>query len=241
MKIAHVFLVFLIALSVVSVSAGNDFFDGNEHFNNGEYEKAIESYQRAIASEGYSFAKLFNLGMTHKRNGSNGLALLHFERAKLINPSKKVLSQINEIRNKLGSQVDSSFMEQSQSKIAKLWLAVACIAFGNAIFLVALLIIIRKFSKIYISLIGLLATGFILAFMEANKLTTSELSSAIVLNNGAELLASPVSKSPKIGQINEGEYVKASAKNNNFVHIKSKNGLRGWIKNSDIEQIIPPA
>ncbi|MDR0351603.1 MAG: hypothetical protein LBH49_03070 [Puniceicoccales bacterium] len=240
MKILAIFFT-LIALSSLGAFGENNFFDGNEHFNNGKYAEAIESYQKAMASEGYSFAKLFNLGMAHKHNGNNGLALLHFERAKLINQSKKVLSQINEIRNKLGYKSDSGLTEQHQSKIAKLWLIIACISFWVAIFFIALPILGRKFSKIHITIAGSFVTIFAITLMEANKLVTNELSSAIVINNEVELLASPVSKSPKIGQMKEGEYVKTSAQNDNFIHVKAKNGLRGWVKNTDIAQIIPPA
>ncbi|MDR2735720.1 MAG: SH3 domain-containing protein [Puniceicoccales bacterium] len=219
--------------------AENSFFDGNEYFNNGKYQEAIESYNGAIAEEGYSFAKLFNLGMAHKYNGNNGLALLNFERARHINQSKKVLSQINDIRNKLGIQPDTGLAEYSQPKTIKLWLALACISFWKAVFFISLIIMTRKFSKISTVMAGLFAIIFTLALVEINKLTTDGLSAAIVINNGAELLAAPVSKSSKIGQVNEGEYVKASSSKNNFVHIKSKTGVRGWVKTTDIEPIIP--
>jgi hypothetical protein len=238
MKIISIILQLIL---LVTASAEGSFFDGNENFNDGKYSEAVESYNQAIDSEGYSFAKLFNLGMSHKHNGSNGLALLNFERARLLNSSKKVLNQIDDLRNKLGSSAPQDLTKQSQTNIIKLWVGAACISFWMIIFFILSTILTRKFSKINIVAGALFTAILALALIEANKMITNDLCMAIVINNEAELLASPVSKSPKIGQMNEGEYVKMSVKNNNFVHVKSKNGLRGWIKAVDIEEIIPSA
>jgi tetratricopeptide (TPR) repeat protein len=222
----------------LGVSAESRFFEGNEHFNNGKYQEAIEAYTEAIVSDGYSFAKLFNLGMAYKHNNNHGLALLNFERAKLLNPSKKVLSQINDIQSKLKTGTDI-VTEQPQNRIVKTWLSLACVSFWLIIFLVAAILITRKFSKLSVVMAGFAFTALTVSLVETNQLTANDLSAAIVTGQRAELLTSPVSKSPKIGQVTEGEQVKASAGANNFVHIKSKNGMRGWVKNTEVEYIVP--
>src|SRR5512145_640824 len=59
---------------------------GNQHYMNREYEKAIDCYTRVI-NMGYSASALyFNLGNAYYKQGDYPLAILYYEKARLLDP-----------------------------------------------------------------------------------------------------------------------------------------------------------
>lgn len=81
-------LLFLISYNFYSFSSDTEnlFLKGNEHFQNKEYDKAIEIYEQLV-DEGYEGTSLyFNLGNSYYRTGKLGYAILYYERALKLSP-----------------------------------------------------------------------------------------------------------------------------------------------------------
>ena len=80
--IKRLFLIsFIIAQSVTAANLHDVFNQGNQYYQQGEYEQAIESYQKII-EEGYESGPLyFNLGNAYYKLGQLGPARLYYERA----------------------------------------------------------------------------------------------------------------------------------------------------------------
>lgn len=95
LKQVFIFSLLLTILSCTSTSGiklsqneiQNLFFEANKLYQNGEYEKASEIYEKIIASNfinGYIF---FNLGNSYFRMGKIGKAILNYRKAELFIPN----------------------------------------------------------------------------------------------------------------------------------------------------------
>lgn len=81
---------FISALAGCPAFAYNDtraFLDGVEDYNNGNYEKAVNSFE-SLASSGFTNADLaYNIGNAHFKNRDLGKAILWYERALKLKPN----------------------------------------------------------------------------------------------------------------------------------------------------------
>jgi tetratricopeptide (TPR) repeat protein len=62
------------------------FQQGNQYYDQGEFEKAIESYQRIIQSGFFNSKVYYNLGNAFFRNHKLGSAILNYRRAERLDP-----------------------------------------------------------------------------------------------------------------------------------------------------------
>ena len=67
------------------------FAEGNALYEAGNYQEALEAYSSILATHRH-FASEFNAGNCAYKMGNLGLARLHYERAKLIEPKNKDLA-----------------------------------------------------------------------------------------------------------------------------------------------------
>ena len=76
------------AASVEGVSAKADklFQAGNKHYEQSEYENAIQKFQEAIALFDEQWAYYFNLGLAQKKLGQNQAAFDSFQKSVAMNP-----------------------------------------------------------------------------------------------------------------------------------------------------------
>ncbi len=80
----YVFL--LIAPKAEIGKANSDFQKGNEFYQKGDYQQAVEMYETALAT-GYESAELYyNLGNSYFKSNQIGKTILNYERAKKLAP-----------------------------------------------------------------------------------------------------------------------------------------------------------
>ena len=106
-KKCYIFMSIFLFLIIYSCSFANDknlkgiFNEGNKYYNQGEYEKALESYQK-ILSEKKSPEVLYNAGCSALKEGKIGLSLVYLQRAFEIIPRDSQLKKLrNEVKNKI--------------------------------------------------------------------------------------------------------------------------------------------
>lgn len=95
--------------------------EGDEAYENRDYQKAIELYKKSIEDEGSSSAILYNLGNAYFRCDSLGKAILNYERALRLDPTNEnALYNLEIANNKIvDKQVDSSEDKNAKSTIDK--------------------------------------------------------------------------------------------------------------------------
>ena len=86
-------------MSLMGEVCGQDGSKGDSLYRTGDYEGAIESYEKIIA-DGYTSADLhYNLGNSYYRTEQLGLAILNYERALRLEPSMSDARQNLQLAN----------------------------------------------------------------------------------------------------------------------------------------------
>ena len=64
---------------------------GHEHISNEDYEKALQAYRRALATDGRHYNGWYGLGKVYEKLGKHEIAEKHYRAAASINPTNSVL------------------------------------------------------------------------------------------------------------------------------------------------------
>ncbi|MBC8375824.1 MAG: tetratricopeptide repeat protein [FCB group bacterium] len=79
-------LLFMMVNSVFAVDAQGLMAQGNGHYEKGEFESAITSYEKVLATDMVSTALHYNLGCAYFSEKEYGKAILQFEKARQLSP-----------------------------------------------------------------------------------------------------------------------------------------------------------
>jgi hypothetical protein len=118
-------MVSIAAAGAVVAAGGGDlraaFEKGNEAYESGDYEGAVEHYREAVALGARDADLYYNLGNAYYKEGQLGWAVLSYERALTIRPrDADVLANLSLVRSLLG---DKQFIENPGiAKRAATWL-----------------------------------------------------------------------------------------------------------------------
>ncbi|MBL0328956.1 MAG: tetratricopeptide repeat protein [Bacteroidetes bacterium] len=226
------------------------FDSANSAYAKGDYQKAIDLYNRIIDSNQASSELYFNLGNAHYKANNIGLAILNYEKAKLLNPDDEDLVMNLKLANqKTEDKIDAApqlFLSEWKNGIVnifseKAW-SISCI-----LFFVAALIFIGIYITSHRS--GLKKLGFFvglllfilsifLYFVAQDKYElTKNSSNAIVISGTATITGSPDEKGTKLFILHEGTKVEITEEQSEWTEIKIANGNVGWIKSKFISKI----
>ena len=101
-------------LSTTELKAGDLFKDANEYYKSGDFDKAINTYQKIIEEDGEYEGVYFNLGNAYWRTGEVGKARLYWEKAVKINPANKdAVYNIDLVRKAVDEKNISNFQIDS--------------------------------------------------------------------------------------------------------------------------------
>jgi len=245
-------LVFLMIISftMFGQSVEESMQQAGEHYRKGQFDEAIEIYDRLL-NEGYEGTSLyFNLANSYYRIGKLGDAILNYERALKLSPSDEDvkhnlafanLSTIDRIQ-----PLPTFFLFQWwESILASLtvngWTYLAFIMF----ILLIISIVIYFFAKtifqqklILFSGLGILGFFLVVLSLLIVKINREEnVINGVVIEQSVTVKTSPDEKSTDAFVIHEGLKVNLEDKLDNWVKIKLADGKVGWIENGAVEKI----
>jgi len=253
-RIVCVFTLILIitVLSFAAISDQRDYLfeQGNQFFQNGEYEKALSSYDE-ILQMGYESADLYyNMGNCHYKLGENARAILNYERALRLRPRDE------DIRFNL--QITNLSVADKIQEIPELFYIRYFKKFRSLFSLRALTFIslILYFSLIASMVIWLLSrsrfvrrvfktTVFVfLIFFAVSSLTgvfkilsMKKSVEAVVLTQEVNVRSAPREDATEIFIIHEGLKVRISETSGDWYEIRLSDGNEGWLPAKDVEII----
>lgn len=100
MKIIRILLILLV--SCISTSAQEALSVASTAYNNGNFDKAIATYNQIIKEKGSSPEILVNIGNAYFKQGDYGQAMLNYERCLRLDPSnKQAINNRNYIQAKI--------------------------------------------------------------------------------------------------------------------------------------------
>jgi len=223
-----------------------DFDEANRLFKAGDFAAAAQIYQNLIDQSGPSAALFCNLGNSYQRRGDHGLAILAYERGKLLAPrdadlranlilARKAVSVSND--SEANPAVEAVLTHLSRNEWSwlvvgsALWIGVMAVAFGAG------RVISPPLRKCAVG--SLIFAGLMGAFgVTALVLRSDEDRRGVVLSKDAGVLLSPFEKADSQGTVGVGRIVMIGKKSGDFFYIGVPGtDLEGWIRAKDVAWI----
>ncbi|MGB0527741.1 MAG: tetratricopeptide repeat protein [Flavobacteriaceae bacterium] len=248
------FLLFSLTLGHFSNAQEQDpyaiFKQANEYYNQGQYEKAIEAYQRIESKDAVSAELYFNLGNSFYKTNKIAESIFYYEKALLLNPQDK------EIRDNLGyaqnMRIDAietiplSFFQNLGNRIIFFlsikqlsWLALLSVLFSLCAYILFRESIDSSRKRTSFSLaIVFLVIG--LSSFGLSRIALSEEQKdrpAVLFGQEVLLRAEPNLGSEVFVTLHEGTKVDILEIFEDFSKIKLANGQTGWIEKDELKEI----
>ena len=245
----HHLLILLFLAAGVPVLHASTWEDANAAFSASDFTKAAPLYQGTIDREGFTAARLFNLGNAYAKLNQTGSAVLCYERAALLAPrDADIRANLKFIRS-----ANTAMLEPAPSlwKAPLYWLSLHewswMAAVGLVLLTAAILTKIFPVSRpvcLQRAAMPLLASGLALALPGGLALQQrgAETQLAILTTSGPVLrlspfpTADPVDASPPL----PGQRVIPGERHGSWVHLSLPgSSTAGWVPEQDIALIIP--
>jgi hypothetical protein len=191
---------------------------------------------------GYSAPRLFDLANTYARDGRPGLAVLNYERARLLAPNDPdIHANLSFVRTTSGlPPITGTWFERQASRLARpntlFWFG--CV--GLLIVGVSLLLA-RQYRRRRLALRACTAAGFALMVVTlCNALAIwPMMSEAVVIARSTPARVAPVSMADALMTLREAEILTVDAELRDFTLVHTDTGRTGWVARADIARVVP--
>ena len=224
------------------------FDQGNKYYREGQYEEAINAYEKA-RSAGYTSGLLnYNLGNAYYRNDQLGQAIRFYEKARVYMPSSpELLHNLDIARTQTRDQFSQlpvpAWIAWWQSLIAKNG-ALPLFYFGLLFYLVAVGLIAHRIltrtKNPWYRRARSLVVVLTVVVMGAAFLASAQAGSykqAVVVVDTVPLLEEPSEASTVLLEIHEGILLDLMEQQTEWVEVRLPNGSRGWVNVSALAEV----
>ena len=192
----------------------------------------------------YSADGLYNLANSYARAGQPGLAVLNYERATLLAPNDAdITANLDYVRASAHvptAPPPSRFVRIAQATNPTLaaWLGVVGIALVGAVLLAKRVLPRLKWA----TPVGILLGAALIALPISNAmLLWPRMHEAVVLVNQTPALVSPVPIADTAFVLPEADTVVMTAKHDDFILVRTRAGLSGWVTRANLGAVVPEA
>ena len=222
----------------------------HENYSKQQYKQAIEEYNQILATNLEAPEVYFNLGNAYYKTGQYTLAILNYERAKLLAPDDEDIAFNLQIANQ---KVVDSIQELPGLFIVRWWNSIInsqttdTWATFSIIGFIAFLVMLgfyffAKTSDIrritfWTGCFLIVFTIFTWSFAAQQKARLINHAYAIVMQPTVTVKSSPDAAGTNLFVIHEGLKVKITDKLGDWVEIKLADGNKGWLLAETIEKI----
>lgn len=225
------------------------FLEGNAAYEKGRFSDAAEAYRKLVRYQIQDPVLEYNLANTEFRLGNLGLAILHYERARRLDPVDRdivanlafagsflydqveaeepaaIQRWVYAVQNRLGPD------RQAWAILAGVWLISALVAWGFS----------RPggWSATRGWILGTLLLALVLTstswYMTLHRLEGRR--SAVVLDPVVEVLAGPGYNNPAVFTVHEGLSLWIRGERDEWLQVSLPNGLNGWIARESVDEV----
>ena len=249
--IALLFFIVIIASTISFASEAEDLMkQGNEFYQNKQYDKAVDAYQQIIHLGFEGTSLYYNLGNAYYREGKIGLAILYYEKAHRLSPGDGDVNHNLIIANtktidKIDTLPQFFLFEWWESALAMFtltgWTTLAYIFYLLLLASIGFYFFAKKTSmQRYSFFSGLISTLLLIitsVFLLVNLNRRLNVKNAIVIQPVATVKLAPDPTSNDAFIIHEGLKVRELDHVENWVKIRLQDGKEGWIQQNDIGMI----
>ena len=191
--------------------------------------------------EGYTAAGLYNLANNYAREGKCGLAVLNYERARLLQPDDPDINANLHFVRQAAHQPEppvpgwQSFLQSVSPGLVGVIAFLALLLFGTV------MITGRYWSRwrwLRPVLFAASAAGLLLCIASGFTLWPT-LHSAVVISPATPVRVSPVPMGESLFELPEAEMVRVIAAHEGFLLIETAKHGRGWVASSNVAPLIP--
>jgi hypothetical protein len=195
----------------------------------------------AQAPAGYSAPALYNLGNAYARAGKPGLAVLNYERARLLEPNDPDIdANLHQVREAAGLPPESRsrferLAEFSSPQILA-WVGFLGLLTGGVSVLARWFYPRHRGKLLAATLVGISLLGVAVVNGVALWPVVHE---AVVVTQAAPVRVSPVPIEEPVFQLPEASIVRMIEEHDGFVLIQTQAGRTGWAQRSSVAPIVP--
>ncbi|MBA4409631.1 MAG: tetratricopeptide repeat protein [Bacteroidota bacterium] len=245
------FITILAIMFTATVLAQGDLIQkANEHYTKEEFTKAIDGYNQILMAGIESPELYYNLGNAYYKTNQFTLAILNFERAKLLAPNdediefnllvanQKVVDSIQELP---GIFIVRWWNSLINSQTTDTWAVLSIVGFILFLTMTGLYFFARtgevKRVSFWAGCFVIVFTIFSWSFAARQKSRLVNHSYAIVMQPTVTVKSSPSEKGTNLFVIHEGLKVRITDKLGDWVEIRLADGNKGWLLMESIERI----
>lgn len=252
MDLTKKIIIFLLVIvnSVLAEEWGNTFQQGNQFYQNGEYEQAIDSYLKIIENGFESGELYFNLGNAYYKIDELGKARLYYERAsQFLKGDESLVENLKLLKMRLVDQI-----EPPPKFILSVWRDYVINLFNIEVLLwievILLWILLASFAlkyyyhsrgrrerlnAIFTMILVIFIIFTLICLQKIYNLETERF--AVIMIPSVTLLAEPKLGGTEVFVLHEGTKVKVERQNQNWYEIRLEDGKTGWLETNKIEII----
>jgi hypothetical protein len=192
------------------------------------------------AQPGYSAPALYNLANAYARGGKPGLAVLHYERARLLEPNDPdIEANLHHVREASGLPPESRNGFERMAGFASprllAWVGVLGLAVAGVSALAR-----RSYPRHRRKLLTATLLGVsLLGVSVANGVALWPVMHEAVITQAAPVRVSPVPIEEPTFVLPEGAVVGMSAEHDGFVLVRADSGRIGWVPSANLAPIVP--
>ena len=242
-------LLVLVSASVVGNPREELFFQSNRLYEDGNYHKALESYQ-SIVTLGYeSGALYFNIGNCNYKLGKIGKAILNYERARRFIPGDEDLKvNLALARLKVVDRIPQlprfwlfALLERSLFSVSRTFLLI--VIWFSYFFLMGSLVLKLLWNRgdwvsgkiLWAS--SLLLVGGLLCFIVQIR-QARESTEAIILAREVRAVSAPGEEGVQVFTLHEGTKVRIQEISGSWVEVLLADGNVGWLKTDSMARVV---
>ncbi len=193
------------------------------------------------AQAGYSAAALYNAANAYARTGKPGMAVLNYERARLLAPNDPdIEANLRSVRERLRLPSESPNALARAATLAGplllAWIGVAGLLIVGVSLLAGQLyprhrVIRRVATVVGVAMIGLTVANGVLLWPRLHE--------AVVITPNSAVRVSPAPMGDPLFMLAEAETVKMTAEYEGFVLVKTRSGRTGWAARASLAPVVP--
>lgn len=227
---------------------GQSIKDANRLYKKGDYKNAIDLYEKILNKDLESTALYYNLANSYYKLSKIPNAILNYERALLISPNNSdARYNLALARTHLVDKIDvipdvffirwfkifiGMFSSNTWAILSMIFLFVTAIAFS-----VYKYVLKNKNFYIFIMFFSVLLAVCSVLFSYIQKSRLQNRDHAIVFTPVVNIKGSPSSDGVDLFLLHEGTKVEIIEEKEDWVNIKLKDGMEGWIRLKTIQII----
>ncbi len=193
------------------------------------------------ASVGYSASTLYNWANAYARSGKPGLAVLNYERARLLDPQDPDIgANLRHVREVSGLPQEShNWLERTAGIVgpqATPWIGVLGLLLAGSCGLARLFYSGHRRKLLLATLLGITLLGISIA---NGILLWPVMHEAVVVSRTAPVRVSPATIAEQLFELPEATIVSTGAEHDGFVLVRTTEGRTGWAPSASLAPIVP--